>query len=309
MNVLSLFDGISCGQVALERANIKVDSYYASEINKDSIDVTQYNYPNTIQLGDVTKILDEELEKLPRIDLLIGGSPCQDISRNQVNEYNEGIFDSRSGLFFEFIRIRDWLIQNNNPGLLWLLENVKPRKKEYLSVMSEYVGCEPTVIDSALVSAQRRIRYYWTNINSGNIPQPKDKGILIKDVIEDINYKVIEKPEIEHIKERTKNYWKWKPEGSKWYSQGNRAYYLDGKMCTLCKTRCSSNTLVHIGGCRYKHTTPVEFERYQTLPDNYTSIISSSEKRMGLVGDGWTVDVIAHILSFIPDGKHYEGIL
>lgn len=299
MNVLSLFDGISCGQVALERIGIKVDTYYASEINKDSISVTQYNYPNTIQLGDVTKLTEVELKKLPKIDLLIGGSPCQDISRSQVNEYNDGLFDSRSSLFFEFIRIRNWIINNNNPDLLWLLENVKPRKKEYLYVMSEYVGSEPIIIDSALVSAQRRIRYYWTNINGGNIPQPEDKGILIKDVIEDMNYKIIERPDIEDIKIKTKNYWKWKRENQKWYSQSDRAYFLDGKMCTLCKTRCSANTLVHIGGIKYKHTTPIEFERYQTLPDNYTAIISSSEKRMGLVGDGWTVDVIAHIFSFL----------
>lgn len=299
MNVLSLFDGISCGQVALERSGIKIDKYYASEINQDSILVTQHNYPETIQLGDVTKLTDDELSKLPKIDLLIGGSPCQDISRSQVNESNEGIFDSRSRLFFEYLRIRDWLIKNNNPNLLWLLENVKPRKKEYLSIMSQYVGSEPIKIDSALVSAQRRLRYYWTNINEGNIPQPKDKGILIKDVIEDMNYRVIEKPEIEDIKIRTKNYWKWKRKDQKWYTQTNRAYFLDGKMCTLCKTRCSANTLVHIGGIRYKHTTPIEFERYQTLPDNYTAIIPSAEKRMGLVGDGWTVDVIAHIFSFI----------
>lgn len=299
MNVLSLFDGISCGQVALERSGIKIDKYYASEINQDSILVTQHNYPETIQLGDETKLTDDELSKLPKIDLLIGGSPCQDISRSQVNESNEGIFDSRSRLFFEYLRIRDWLIKNNNPNLLWLLENVKPRKKEYLSIMSQYVGSEPIKIDSALVSAQRRLRYYWTNINEGNIPQPKDKGILIKDVIEDMNYRVIEKPEIEDIKIRTKNYWKWKRKDQKWYTQTNRAYFLDGKMCTLCKTRCSANTLVHIGGIRYKHTTPIEFERYQTLPDNYTAIIPSPEKRMGLVGDGWTIDVISHIFSFI----------
>ena len=299
MNVLSLFDGISCGQVALERSGIKIDKYYASEINQDSILVTQHNYPETIQLGDVTKLTDDELSKLPKIDLLIGGSPCQDISRSQVNESNEGIFDSRSRLFFEYLRIRVWLIKNNNPNLLWLLENVKPRKKEYLSIMSQYVGSEPIKIDSALVSAQRRLRYYWTNINDGNIPQPKDKGILIRDVIEDMDYKVIEKPEIEYIKIRTKNYWKWKREDQKWYTQTNRAYFLDGKMCTLCKTRCSANTLVHIGGIRYKHTTPVEFERYQTLPDNYTAIIPSPEKRMGLVGDGLTIDVISHIISFI----------
>lgn len=303
MNVLSLFDGISCGQVALERCGITVDNYFASEINKDSITVTQHNYPNTIQLGDVTKLTNEELAKLPKIDLLLGGSPCQDISRSQVNENNNGIFDNRSGLFFEYLRIRNWLIQNNNPNLIWLLENVKPRKKEYLTIISEYMGSEPIIIDSALVSAQRRLRYYWTNINNGDIPQPEDKGLLIRDIIEDINYKVVEKPEIEDIKVKTKNYWKWKPEGKKWQSQSDRAYFLDGKMCTLCKTRCSANTLVHIGGIKYKQTTPIEFERYQTLPDNYTAVINSSEKRMGLVGDGWTVDVIAHILSFMDYGK------
>lgn len=299
MNVLSLFDGISCGQVALERAGIEVENYFACEINKDSIKVTQHNYPDTVQLGDVTNLDDEALKKLPKIDLLIGGSPCQDISRSQVDSANKGIFDQRSGLFFEFLRVRDWLIANNNPDLLYLLENVKPRRKEYLDVMSQCVGCNPIVIDSALVSAQRRVRYYWTDINGGNISQPEDKHILIQDVIEDLNYKVVDKPEIEPYKVKAPNYWKWKFPTDKYQTQTNRAYFMDGKMCTLSKTRCDANTLVHIGGTRYKHTTPIEFERYQTLPDNYTAIVPSAAKRMGMVGDGWTVDVIAHIFNYL----------
>ena len=134
MNVLSLFDGISCGQLALERAGIRVDSYYASEINKDSIKVTQHHFPNTIQLGDVTKIDESRLRQLPSIDLLIGGSPCQDLSIAAGNA-STGLYGHRSRLFFEYIRIKEWLTKNNNPNLLFLLENVKPEKK-YLDIMT-----------------------------------------------------------------------------------------------------------------------------------------------------------------------------
>ena len=170
MNVLSLFDGISCGQIALERAGIKVDNYFASEIDKYAIKVTQKNYPNTIQLGDVCNI---KCNELPKIDLLIGGSPCQGFSfaGKQLN-FN----DPRSKLFFEFVRI----LKEVKPKY-FLLENVK-MKKEYQNVISEHLGVEPIEINSALVSAQDRKRLYWTNIP--NINKPDDKGILLSDILE-----------------------------------------------------------------------------------------------------------------------------
>jgi len=165
MNVLSLFDGMSCGQIALGRADIKVDNYYASEIDKYAIQVTQKNYPNTVQLGDVTKI---NAKDLPKIDLLIGGSPCQSFSRSG----NGTGFDGKSKLFFEFARI----LEETKPKY-FLLENVS-MKKEWENVITEILGVEPVMIDSKYFSAQKRQRLYWTNIKfNKNIV---DKNIKIE---------------------------------------------------------------------------------------------------------------------------------
>ena len=170
MNVLSLFDGMSCGQIALNKLGIKYDNYFASEIDKYAIQVTQKNYPNTKQLGDVTKI---DLNSLPKIDLLIGGSPCQRFSfaGKQLN-----FKDPRSKLFYEFVKAKDKL----NPKY-FLLENVR-MKKECQDIISSYLGCEPIKINSSLVSAQNRVRLYWTNIP--DIQQPEDKGITLSDILE-----------------------------------------------------------------------------------------------------------------------------
>jgi len=164
MNVLSVFDGMSCGQIALNKLNIKYDKYYASEIDKYAIQQTKKNYPNTIHLGNVTKIKGSDL---PQIDLLMGGSPCQGFSfaGKQLN-----FDDPRSALFFEFVR----LLKETNPKY-FLLENVR-MKKEYQDVITEHLSVEPIMINSALVSAQNRVRLYWTNIP--NITQPEDKGIV-----------------------------------------------------------------------------------------------------------------------------------
>jgi len=170
MNVLSLFDGMSCGQIALDRAGIGVTNYYASEIDKYAIQVTQHNYPNTIQIGDVAQVKGIDL---PKIDLLIGGSPCQGFSfaGKQLN-----FCDQRSKLFFEFAR----LLKETNPKY-FLLENVK-MKKEYQDIISKYLGVEPITINSALMSAQNRIRLYWTNIPRSK--QPEDNYIYLKDILE-----------------------------------------------------------------------------------------------------------------------------
>ena len=172
MNVLSLFDGLSCGQIALERADIDVKNYYASEIDKHAIKVTQHNYPNTIQLGDVTQIKGQDL---PQIDLLIGGSPCQGFSfaGRQLN-----FDDPRSKLFFEFVRLKNEL----NPKY-FLLENVV-MKQEFQDVITEYMGVKPIKINSNLVSAQTRERLYWTNIP--NVNQPENLGIKLEDILENI---------------------------------------------------------------------------------------------------------------------------
>lgn len=158
MNVLSLFDGMSCGQIALRELGIKVDRYYASEINKHAIKQTQLNFPDTIQLGDVRGV---HAKDLPKIDLLIGGSPCQGFSfaGKQLN-FN----DPRSALFFEFVRIFNEC-REINPDLKWMLENVR-MKREYEQVISDTLGIKPVMINSALVSAQNRVRLYWSNIRT-----------------------------------------------------------------------------------------------------------------------------------------------
>ena len=170
MNVLSLFDGISCGQIALERAGIKVDKYFACEIKPIAIKVTQTNYPNTIQLGDVTKVTGEDL---PKIDLLIGGSPCQDFSK--ANIVKDGLQGQKSSLFYQYLR----LLKELSPKY-FLLENVV-MKKEDQDTISNLLGVQPIMIDSKLVSAQSRQRLYWTNIP--NITIPEDKGITLESVL------------------------------------------------------------------------------------------------------------------------------
>ena len=172
MNVLSLFDGMSCGQIALRQLGIPINKYYAAEIDPYAMRVTKNNFPETIHLGDVTKVKGKDLEK---IDLLLGGSPCQGFSfaGKQLN-----FDDPRSALFFEFVR----LLKECNPKY-FLLENVR-MKKEYQDVITEHLGVEPITINSALVSAQNRVRLYWTNIP--NITQPEDKGIVLKDIVEEM---------------------------------------------------------------------------------------------------------------------------
>lgn len=170
MNVLSLFDGMSCGQIALNRLGIYVENYYASEIDKYAIKVTQKNYPNTIQLGDIKNVKGEHL---PNIDLLLAGSPCQGFS---FAGKQLAFDDPRSALFFEFIR----LLKEVKPKC-FLLENV-PMKKEYLDVITDLVGVEPILINSALVSAQNRQRYYWTNVPVDG--QPEDKGLVLRDILD-----------------------------------------------------------------------------------------------------------------------------
>lgn len=290
MNVLSLFDGISCGQIALNRLGIEYDAYYASEINSKPIQVAQHHYPNTIQLGDVTQIRGVDL---PKIDLLIGGSPCQDLSLAQPNGL--GLAGERSGLFWEYVRIL-----NEVQPTYFLLENVVMKKHNEADI-TKALGVEPIEINSSLVSAQNRRRLYWTNIPG--IVQPTDKGILLKDIIYDDSYKTFTDERITKTKKLTKNYVKWDLSGKKYWSQQDRAYYKSGKCCTLPKANPANklNIVVDFENDIYRRMHPVEAERCQTLPDNYTDVAGlTANQRLGIIGDGWTVDVIAHILSFIP---------
>jgi len=284
MNVLSLFDGISCAQVALGRCNIKVDNYFASEIDKNAIKVTQHNYPDTTQLGDVTKI---KAKDLPEIDLLVGGSPCQGFSNcGKGLNFN----DSRSKLFFEYAR----LLRECKPKY-FLLENVRMKKKEWSDTISKYIGVEPILINSALVSAQSRPRLYWTNIQ--NINQPKDKNILLQDIVDlEKNYEYI--ADWESVSREYKygyvHFDFRKPiEPSQWARE--KAIYLNSKFTTLTAGDVSR---ILCKDSRVRRITILEQERLQTLPDNYTNVISNSQRHKAL-GNCFTVDVIVHILENI----------
>lgn len=308
MNVLSLFDGISCGQVALERAGIKVENYYASEIDKYAIAVTQYRYPKTSQEGN---ILGLRVGSLPKIDLLMGGSPCQGFS---FAGKQLAFQDQRSKLFFEFMHI----LRVTNPKY-FLLENVN-MKKEYLDIITEYLGVEPIKINSSLVSAQNRIRYYWTNIP---VEQPKDKGILLKDVLED---GIHEKTGLYHLPhgfkqekyEETTKYPSLHAQSPgnnhliqvgeadlKGHESIKRVYSPDGKAPTVTTMGGGNREpKIALDKNKWRKLTPLECERLQTLPDNYTFIpwqkrMMSNTQRYKMIGNGWTVDVIAHILGGI----------
>lgn len=276
-NVLSLFDGMSCGQVALNRAGIHYDNYYASEIEEPSMKVTGHNFPNTIQVGDVTKL---KASDLPRIDLLIGGSPCQSFS----NAGNGKGFDGESGLFWEYVR----LLRELKPKY-FLLENVK-MKKEWQDIISNQLGVQPIKINSNLVSAQNRERLYWTNIP--NITQPEDKGIYIEDVLDS------EFDEKYWLPERNSNLLKNKVDLTNapkvcCIDVYNKKFKKDRKSPTLTLPHHNSLRLLQDG--RIRKLTPNECEKLQTLPLNYTNVGIADIHRYSMIGNGWTVDVIAHI--------------
>lgn len=294
MNVLSLFDGMSCGQIALERAGIYVDNYFASEVDKYAIKVTQRNYSKTIQLGDVGSV---NACDLPKVDLLLGGSPCQGFSRagKHLN-----LKDPRSALFFEYVR----LLKECKPRY-FLFENVKMGEKN-VEALSFYLGVDPIEIDSALVSAQRRKRLYWTNIP---VKQPDDAGVFLKDIFvsgyvdRDKSYCVSAaymnagslKDYIAKCRRQlvsTKEIYVYeKPHG---YNKGGSK--LRDKF--NCLREATSYNYAVCDNTTWRKLLPVECERLQTVPDDYTSGVSNTQ-RYKMLGNGWTIDVIVHILKGI----------
>lgn len=358
MNVLSLFDGMSCGQQALERAGIKVDKYFASEIDKYAMQVTMANYPNTIQLGSVVNV---DGYTLPKIDILIGGSPCQSFSfagkRKGMSTKDEqeiltldhylelkaeGFeFEGQSYLFWEYMRLL-----NEVKPKYFLLENVMMGEK-WEKVLSKAIGVKPIMINSALVSAQNRQRLYWTNIGlepmglfgdlETTIQQPKDKLIMLRDILETF---VSDKYYInfENNRRLRETLAKNKLDGICLIDSYNQTIHND-KLITI-STRVSASNQTHIynpivhnmmprssttgkGGTGHltradgktycldtgqtnaveilsgiRRLTPIECERLQTVKDNYTNHVSDSQ-RYKMLGNGWTVDVIVHILKYI----------
>lgn len=277
INVLSLFDGISCGRVALERAGIEVDNYFASEIDQHAMKVTANNWPETIHVGDVTKL---STNLLPKIDLLIAGSPCQSLST-----MGDGTgLDGKSGLFYQFVRIKD----ETNP-VYWLLENVNGLKKG-IDEISRVLGVEPIRINSSLVSAQKRDRLYWTNIP--NISQPQDLGISLNDILE---------PNIPELSILTPGRARWVVSEKGQQCFDKRYAVLDAKKanCLTARSDASWNSNYVTRNGVITRLTPIEYERLQTLPGGYTDCIRTSE-RYRSIGNAWTVDVVAHIFKNIP---------
>jgi DNA (cytosine-5)-methyltransferase 3A len=374
---------MSCGRIALDRLGIKVDNYYASEIDKYAIQVSQANYPDIIQVGDVTQL---DTSTLPKIDLIMGGSPCQGFS---VAGKGLAFDDPRSALFFEFVRC----VKELKPKY-FLLENVN-MKKEWLAVITEYMGVEGIKINSALVSAQNRQRWYWTNIPG--IEQPEQRGIVLKDILEsdaeEPMYSNIyggfgENKPREHfnksvtiransgggaipnvkLKDFDKNLARMTTKEGKAYcltasyqaavphnslarsqrlmipcgKQKTISVDKDKKQLTIKEATKKGYTTIEDGDCfdmtfpksktrrgrsmkdksncltaanydymRYEHSdedkevywrklTPVECERLQTVPDNYTNHVSNTQ-RYKMLGNGWTIEVICHILKKIKD--------
>ena len=354
MNVLSLFDGMSCGQIALNKAGVKYDTYFASEIDHYAMAVTRENYPHTTQLGDVTKI---DYTKLPfgGIDLLMGGSPCQGFS---VAGKQLDFDDPRSKLFFEFVRLKDELKPK-----YFLMENV-PMKQECQDIITKYLGVKPVMINSSLFSAQNRKRLYWTNIPF-DIPT-EDKGIVLQDILEDgiANEAMTNKLGKSHCITARYNGAVWwnsiqrkqrtmvqvgEADNIKGFDSIKRIYSPNGKAPTLttmqgghrepkvaigrivnrrldengvrkdnqlelplstqleisdsdksnCLTTVNKDNVV-VEGMQWRKLTPLECERLQTVPDNYTNHVSNSQ-RYKMLGNGWTVDVIAHIMKGIKN--------
>ena len=282
INVLSLFDGMSCGRIALERAGIKVNNYFASEIDKEAIKVTMKNYPNTIQLGSIVELKGNDL---PKIDLLFGGSPCQSFS-----SFGNGRgFDGKSGLFWEYVRVLNE-IRETNPDVLFLLENVN-MKKEWRDIISKELGVEPISFNSNLVSAQNRDRLYWANIK---FELPKDKNILFSDVLEKLPFREIPKC----------FYKNW---GDKMRIDKGLNWVKNDKSNCLTTKNCHTNQyLLNEDKTLCRLLTVNEFEKLQTVPLNYTDSVSNTE-RFKMLGNGWTVDVIAHIFSFLKEEKIFNN--
>ena len=261
LTILSLFDGMSCGRIAADRAGLNIGRYYASEVDKHTIAVSKANWNDVIHIGDVTLV---DTFNLPNMDLLLGGSPCQGFSFSG-NQFNFN--DPRSSLFFEYVRV----LKEAKPKY-FLLENVL-MKKEFQDVISSQLGVEPVLINSSLVSAQNRKRLYWTNIP---FEIPEDKGITLESVCG-----------------TNSGVWVF-PRG---YNKGGVQQYK-GKSPCVTTSSWQYNFLLALQDGSKRKFTPEEVEQFQTVPTGYTSCVSDGQ-RYKMLGNGWTVDVIAHILKGI----------
>lgn len=288
MNVLSLFNGMSTGHTALENVGIKVNKYYSSEIKPHAIELTQHHYPNTIQLGDVTKWKEWDID-YKTINLVLSGSPCQDLS---IAGKQKGLEGERSGLFWVFVDILKH-IKKLNPNVLFLQENVGSAPKKDVGIMSRALGVYPVRINSSLVTAQMRDRYYWTNIRTKkeglfgdvttDIPQPKDKKILLKTIIE--NGYVLQDKSFCIL------------EGESRPHESNKRRFRRWKVKSFVNIVFTKKPLSPFYN-RYLNQT--ELERLQGFKDGWTSILNRNDAA-SLLGDGWTLPIIEHIFKYIKN--------
>lgn len=315
MKILSLFDGISCGRVALERAGIPVETYYASEVDKYVISVAQAMYPDTIQIGDVCDV--DFTKYIGKVDMIIGGSPCQDLSI--AKQKREGLQGERSRLFWEYIKALTIIKPK-----YFLLENVASMKNEDRDAITAvlrgiYPETECVMINSALVSAQQRKRYYWTNWHA---EQPEDKGILLKDILEsDIANRPKSRTILTSIGRTTEREFFIKHQGQMVFKpirlggiaglgkgQANRIYSVYGKSVCLNANGGGSGAKTGLykidlpdGDYTIRKLTPRECARLQTYPERCFDVVKISDAQWyKAFGNGWTVDVIAHIFKQIP---------
>ena len=280
MNVLALFDGMSCGQLALERAGIKVDNYFASEVDKYAIKIAMKNYPNTIQLGDVRNVHSKDL---PRIDLILAGSPCQGFS---FAGKGLAFDDPRSALFFELLRL-----VNELPEAYFLLENVRMTKL-HRDMITFFLKVAPVAINSSLVSAQDRYRIYWGNFD---FPTPCDLGITLDTILQN----PVDCPVGMEIRRKSKCL----RVGGRNSLVGSRLdwdnpFQRITKKAEVKGGNRSDMDTIHTPLVTRRYS-PTECERLQTLPDGYTAGVSNTQ-RYKMLGNGFTADVIAHILRHLP---------
>lgn len=314
MNVVSLFNGMNTGRQALENVGIKVDKYYSSEIKPYAIQLTQHHFPDTIQVGDVTKWREWDID-WKSIDLILSGSPCQDLS---AAGKRAGINGSRSSLFFVFVEILEH-IKLLNPKVLFLQENVGSASKLDVGIMSRALGVYPVRINSSLVTAQLRDRYYWSNIRTKetmfdlvtDIPQPKDRKIMFKDII--TGGRVDRDKALAILASQGRNDTTQENIKKRAEREFINIIYVDKDKHVVIRPRFGYSssqeslkhrnettgmiTLIHTEGL-VRTVNQTEMERLQGFPDGYTSILTKA-KAGSLLGDGWTLPIIEHIFSFI----------
>lgn len=300
MNVLSLCDGMSCAQIALKELGITVDKYYASEIDKNSISATLYNFPNTIEIGDVKGITEAFLNMLPKIDLVCFGSPCRSLSKATIahDGYHDGL-KGISGLFYDCTKILKWVQKYNNPNVYYLVENVDSDKKKDLALMSQELGVEPILINSGNFSAQNRLRNYWTNI-------PVEIGLIPQD--ESVLGDIMQKSD-----EIADKYWYSQsfsePDMSKavcclidlnGYDIAKRVQNPAFKCPTLTSCRGGNTQKKVLQNGRVRKLTPTEYMRLQGIPEWYKIPLADSHI-YNMCGDGWNIPTIKFIFSKLKE--------